>query len=192
MSALAKQFPNGCRWGVDAHNGIFQNRIFGNSELGACISNLATSRGGDGSTVNVAGYEKKSGQFRSGWGPSWRCVWPMKADATAAGPAGASADCVDAVDVYSAMCRELHLPTRSRRQHFQCLLRQLVGALVQWPVFGCLHGAVADRPNSRCPAQELRHCAPRDFPRNLSAAIMKSVRLPKSKIDQDGAVDTAK
>ncbi len=54
------------------------------------MSNLEVARGGDGSTVNVAGYEKKSGAFRSRWGPSWRSIWPMKADATSAGPAGAS------------------------------------------------------------------------------------------------------
>ena len=90
LKALAESFPNGCKWGIDAHKGIFQNRIFGGSEITGCLSNLETSRGGDGSTVNVAGYEKKSFTFRSGWGPSWRCVWPMKADDTSAGPAGAS------------------------------------------------------------------------------------------------------
>jgi hypothetical protein len=72
------------------HKGTFQNRIFGNVPGIDCISNLETSRGGDGSTVNVAGFERKSGSFKSGWGPSWRSVWPMAADATSAGPAGAN------------------------------------------------------------------------------------------------------
>jgi hypothetical protein len=93
------RFPSGCKWGADVHLGIFSNRIFGGSELGSCLSNLVTSRGGDGGTVNVAGYEKKSGEFRSAWGPSWRCVWPMKADATAAGPAGIIDDCIDDVQM---------------------------------------------------------------------------------------------
>jgi acyl-homoserine lactone acylase PvdQ len=92
QSSLSKSFPGGCKWGVDVHKGTFQNRIFGSNPIGSCLSNLETSRGGDGSTLNVAGYEKKSGLFKSGWGPSWRSVWSMKPDPTAAGPAGASDD----------------------------------------------------------------------------------------------------
>ena len=92
QSSLSKSFPGGCKWGVDVHKGTFQNRIFGSNPIGSCLSNLEASRGGDGSTLNVAGYEKKSGLFKSGWGPSWRSVWSMKPDPTAAGPAGASDD----------------------------------------------------------------------------------------------------
>ena len=88
------------------------------------MSNLETSRGGDGSTLNVAGYEQKSGLFKSVWGPSWRSVWSMKPDSTAAGPAGTSddgvqdeigGDCDARGDI--ALFRQLHLPPWSRWQH---------------------------------------------------------------------------
>lgn len=132
LKALADRFPNGCKWGIDAHKGVFQNRIFGGTEIGSCLSNLEVSRGGDGSTVNVAGYEKKSGTFRSGWGPSWRCVWPMKADSTSAGPAGknsvdyvagdGSSYCDDEGDDAHShrviiLSRQFYFSSWSRRQH---------------------------------------------------------------------------
>ena len=62
------------KWGTDVHSAEFNAPVLGGVGLLSCLLNRGVAHGGDGSSVNVGGFDASSDSFAQSAGASYRQV----------------------------------------------------------------------------------------------------------------------